>query len=164
MSQGGIQQENAVYPAKLTFSLGIFLLILLILIPIFMNTEILSGIILYVIYSLFLTIVGILLGSTMMWMQLQNGQKFQKGEEKKPVSSKSENTISAKNWNEDERWIISYLIQNDGKCHQASINKESGMSKAKVSRQLGKLESKNAIERYRDGMGNRIILNQEVEL
>ncbi len=58
----------------------------------------------------------------------------------------------------DEKKIYEYLIKKE-EAVQKDLVYELGFSKAKVSRVLDKLESKNLIKRYSYGFSNKIRLN-----
>jgi predicted transcriptional regulator len=150
------------HPARLTLYLGVFLLILLIFIPFVISSDAYIGFYAYLIYSKFLTCIGILIGSATTWLQLENIRKEKmEGENTVPLNR---NIISAKNWNVEERMVISYLLENDKTSWQAQIGRNMGFNASKISRLMVKLEQKNAIERHRDGMGNRVVLVDEVKL
>ena len=59
-----------------------------------------------------------------------------------------------------EQFIIEFLLEKENKCWQSDIVKNSDLTKSKISRTLSSLESKGLISRVRDGIGNRVILNE----
>ena len=137
------------------------LLILLIFIPFVISSDAHIGVYAYLIYSIFLTCIGILIGSATTWLQLEKLREEKMEGDSVPFNR---SLISAKNWNDEERMIISYLLENDKTSWQAKIARDLGFNASKISRLMGKLEQKNAIERHRDGMGKRVVLVDEVEL
>ena len=66
---------------------------------------------------------------------------------------------SLDHYNASEQFIIEFLLEKENKCWQSDIVKNSDMTKSKISRTLSSLESKGLISRVRDGMGNRVILD-----
>ena len=66
---------------------------------------------------------------------------------------------SLDHYNASEQFIIEFLLENENKCWQSDIVKNSDMTKSKISRTLSSLESKGLVSRVRDGMGNRVILD-----
>ena len=66
---------------------------------------------------------------------------------------------SLDHYNASEQFIIEFLLENENKCWQSDIVKNSDMTKSKISRTLSILESKGLVSRVRDGMGNRVILD-----
>lgn len=82
-----------------------------------------------------------------------------------PIQEKKAATIVADNWNESERRVISYLIQNSGECFQSELLEKCMFSNSvKVTRTVAKLLEKEAVLKFRDGMGNRLVLNHCVSL
>ena len=45
---------------------------------------------------------------------------------------------------------------------QADLVKKSGFSDSKASRLLSRMENRGTIKRIRDGMGKRVLINQEI--
>ena len=70
-----------------------------------------------------------------------------------------EDSPSLDHYNASEQFIIEFLLENENKCWQSDIVKNSDMTKSKISRTLSSLESKGLVSRVRDGMGNRVILD-----
>ena len=82
-----------------------------------------------------------------------------------PIQQKKAELIVADNWNESERRVISYLIVNSGECFQSELLEECMFSNSvKVSRTISKLMDKDAIQKFRDGMGNRLVLKNNISL
>ena len=75
------------------------------------------------------------------------------------------NIIDADQWNDAERRVISYLLFNSGECFQSDLLEKCMFSNSvKVTRTVAKLLEKGAVQKYRDGMGNRLVLNHHVSL
>ena len=68
-------------------------------------------------------------------------------------------SLSLDHYNASEQFIVEFLLENENKCWQSDIVKNSEMTKSKISRTLSSLESKGLVSRVRDGMGNRVILD-----
>jgi len=82
-----------------------------------------------------------------------------------PIEEQRADIVVADNWNESERQVISYLIVNSGECFQSELLEKCGFSNSvKISRTIRKLMDKDAILKFRDGMGNRIVLKNNVSL
>lgn len=81
-------------------------------------------------------------------------KKYQ--EELTVKAKKIEKTLA--NLTKDEKKIYKLVKENGGIIFQSELVEKSGFSKAKVSRILDKLESKNLVERRRRGMSNVIVL------
>jgi uncharacterized membrane protein len=63
----------------------------------------------------------------------------------------------------DERKVIKHFIENQGETTQSSISKSLDFDKVKNSRIISKLEAKGIIEKEKQGMTNKLILNQELK-
>ena len=75
------------------------------------------------------------------------------------------NIIDADHWNEAERRVISYLLYNSGECFQSDLLEKCMFSNSvKVTRTVSKLLEKGAVRKFRDGMGNRLVLDHQVSL
>ena len=82
-----------------------------------------------------------------------------------PIKEKKADVIVADNWNESERRVISYLIVNSGECFQSELLEKCMFSNSvKISRTISKLMDKGAILKFRDGMGNRLVLKNNISL
>jgi len=82
-----------------------------------------------------------------------------------PIQEKKADIIVADNWNESERRIISYLLLNSGECFQSELLEGCMFSNSvKISRTITKLIDKDAILKFRDGMGNRLVLKNNISL
>ncbi len=176
MVQNNLGSASLMFSTRITLFLVIFLLALLVSIPFVLNAPGAEGLYFYVVYSLILTSVGVLLGTTLMVLRVQRSGILDGVHEAMVVSpplvqnveltstTVSESSIDARNWNEDERWVLLYLKENGGYCFQSALSKDSTFSNPKVSRLVAKLCQKNAVSKTRDGMGNRLVLNEEVIL
>lgn len=75
------------------------------------------------------------------------------------------NIIDADHWNDAERRVISYLLNNSGECFQSDLLEKCMFSNSvKVTRTVTKLLEKGAVRKFRDGMGNRLVLHHHVSL
>ena len=73
--------------------------------------------------------------------------------------------IDADPWNEAERRVVSYLLLHSGECFQSDLLEKCMFSNSvKVTRTVGKLVERGAVAKFRDGMGNRLVLNADVSL
>ena len=141
--------------AKLTLTLSGFMLFLLIIIPFTIDSNTSSYIAPYLIYSLFLTSVGIIIGISLTWLNYPN-----RVETKQKNNSTSK--IKKKLLSADEKIVSNLLQSNSGEMWQADLVKKSGFSDSKASRLLSRMEHQGTIKRIRDGMGKRVVINQEV--
>lgn len=66
--------------------------------------------------------------------------------------------IDLKKFSPDERKIYEALKNKDGSLYQSDLIRETGFSKAKVTRTLDRMEMKDIVERKRRGMANLIVL------
>lgn len=80
-------------------------------------------------------------------------------------SAKEQSPVSKEKWKHamktlhgDELKLCELIMDADGVIYQGNLIKNSGFSKAKISRLLSLLESKGLVERKRRGMSNIIIL------
>jgi predicted transcriptional regulator len=62
----------------------------------------------------------------------------------------------------DEKKIIKTLIDNSGTITQASLVKDTKLTRVRISRSLKVLEQKNLIKKEPSGMTNNIILDSEL--
>jgi uncharacterized membrane protein len=143
--------------AKLTLALGGFMLLLLISFPFTMSSGSLSGTAPYLLYSLFLTSVGIVIGISLTWLNDPN----------RSIESDVSNSQSTKSdmpmLSVDEKVVVNVLSSNGGSMWQAEVVKSSGFTNSKASRLLSRMENSGLIRRVRDGMGKRIELTVEGE-
>ena len=81
--------------AKLTLGMAIFMLILLILVPFTISSTSFDDIVPYLIYSLFLTSIGVLIGVSMTWLlSNKNIQNTLENEEGQNSMTTKKNTIT----------------------------------------------------------------------
>ena len=138
--------------ARITLSLGGFMLILLIAVPFTFEAD--SGYFAsYVVYSLFLTSVGVIIGVSLMWLndpRREAPESPGERETRKPMLS------------EDQSAIVEILSANGSSMWQAELVRETGFTDSKASRLLSRMEAEGHIRRIRDGMGKRVELTEVV--
>ena len=108
------------------------------------------------IYSLFLTSVGIIIGISITWLNYPRRIEIKEKNYSTPTTKKKLLSV-------DEKIVSDLLISNSGEMWQADLVKKSGFSDSKASRLLSRMENRGTIKRIRDGMGKRVIINQEVK-
>ena len=138
--------------AKLTLALGGFMLLLLISFPFTMSSGTLSETAPYLLYSLFLTSVGIVIGISLTW--LNDPTRSTDSDVSNSPATKSELPMLSA----DEKVVVNVLSSNGGSMWQAEVVKASGFTNSKASRLLSRMEHSGLIRRVRDGMGKRIEL------
>ncbi len=141
--------------AKLTLTLSGFMLFLLIIIPFTIDSDTSSYIAPYLIYSLFLTSVGIIIGISITWLNYPRRIEIKEKNYSTPTPKKKLLSV-------DEKIVSDLLISNSGEMWQADLVKKSGFSDSKASRLLSRMENRGTIKRIRDGMGKRVLINQEI--
>jgi uncharacterized membrane protein len=62
----------------------------------------------------------------------------------------------------DEKMIVTEIARNSGKMAQSKIVEKTGIDKVKVFRILERLGKREIIRKEKNGMTNRIILDQEI--
>lgn len=62
---------------------------------------------------------------------------------------------------QEEKSILSSIIENNGRIAQNTLSKKTGMDSVKLHRRISGLESKGIISKSRNGMTNEIILNDD---
>lgn len=132
--------------ARLTLALGGFMLVLLILFPFTMDNDAMSGTAPYLIYSLFLTSIGIVIGVSFTWLN-GTGTPLSDAEATKLTLSPM---LSA-----DESEVIKAL-RAQGSMWQKELVMSCGFSDSKASRVLSRMERAGLIRRVRDGMSKRV--------
>ena len=132
--------------ARLTLALGGFMLVLLILFPFTIDNDAMSGTAPYLIYSLFLTSIGIVIGVSFTWLN-GTGTPLSDAEATKPTLSPM---LSA-----DESEVIKAL-RAQGSMWQKELVMSCGFSDSKASRVLSRMERAGLIRRVRDGMSKRV--------
>jgi len=146
--------------AKLTLVMAIFMLIILIMLPFSLSSSEFEDIFPYLLYSLFLTSVGVLIGTSMTW--LLNRPKFSKEiiipETERNITNKRSMLSSA------EKLVVDILESNNNKMWQAELVRQGGFTNSKASRLLSNMEYNGLVIRVRDGMGKRVELVHSEEL
>ena len=132
--------------ARLTLALGGFMLVLLILFPFTIDNDAMSGTAPYLIYSLFLTSIGIVIGVSFTWLN-GTGTPLSDAEATKLTPSPM---LSA-----DESEVIKAL-RAQGSMWQKELVMSCGFSDSKASRVLSRMERAGLIRRVRDGMSKRV--------
>jgi len=140
--------------ARTTLALAGFMLLLLISLPFTLALDGTTGYIApYLIYSLFLTSVGIIIGISLTWLNDPGswaGPERSAPEPKKPTESPM--------LSDDQRRVVELLDASSGSMWQAELVRESGFTDSKASRLLSRMEHEGLIRRVRDGMGKRVEL------
>ena len=139
--------------ARITISLAAFMLILLIAAPFTFDTDSSGYLASYVIYSLFLTSLGVIIGVSLTWLNDPRRKP-------KPENRRLETTSSM--FSQDQQKVVEALSSNGNSMWQAELVRETGFTDSKASRLLSRMESEGHIRRIRDGMGKRVEL-KEVE-
>lgn len=147
-------------PARLTLALSAFMLVLLIALPLTVDSTDYEDAYIYIIYSLFLTCIGLIMGITMTWIYLSKQTRMASLEHFTHVPTSSAK-LDLSSYNSAEQFIINFLLDNENNCWQSAFVKNSDMTDSKISRALTKLEARGVVTRVRDGMGKRVNLNQE---
>ncbi|MGY8692301.1 MAG: helix-turn-helix transcriptional regulator [Candidatus Poseidoniales archaeon] len=137
--------------AKLTLGMAIFMLFLLILVPFTVSSASFDDIFPYLIYSLFLTSIGILIGISMSWL-LNNNEKVNKEVTNVIITKKLPILSSA------EKTVVNILQSNENKMWQAELVRQGAFTNSKASRLLSSMENRGLVRRVRDGMGKRVEL------
>lgn len=132
--------------ARLTLALGGFMLVLLILFPFTIDNDAMSGTAPYLLYSLFLTSIGIVIGVSFTWLN-GTGAPLPDADESKPTPTPM---LSA-----DESEVIKAL-RAQGSMWQKELVVSCGFSDSKASRVLSRMERAGLIRRVRDGMSKRV--------
>ncbi|MCP2507299.1 MAG: MarR family transcriptional regulator [Candidatus Thalassarchaeaceae archaeon] len=138
--------------AKLTLGMATFMLFLLILVPFTVSSTSFDDIVPYLIYSLFLTSIGILIGISMTWLLNNNNEKLNKEVTNITKTKKLPILSSA------EKIVVNILQSNENKMWQAELVRQGGFTNSKASRLLSSMENRGLVRRVRDGMGKRVEL------
>ncbi|MFL2963503.1 MAG: helix-turn-helix transcriptional regulator [Candidatus Thalassarchaeaceae archaeon] len=141
--------------AKLTLGMAIFMLILLILVPFTLSSTSFDNIVPYLIYSLFLTSIGVLIGVSMTWLL---NSKSPQPEPKKEEAINSKTIKKLPLLSSAERTVVTILQSNDNNMWQAELVRQGGFTNSKASRLLSSMERDGLVRRVRDGMGKRVEL------
>ena len=137
--------------ARITLALGGFMMILLIAVPFTFESATSGYFASYVIYSLFLTSVGVIIGVSLMWL---NDPRRQPSPGRDAPSTPR--MLSA-----DQQTVVGILSSSNGSMWQAELVRETGFTDSKASRLLSRMEAEGHIRRIRDGMGKRVELAGE---
>jgi len=155
-SMDGTSGDTPVAPmdrvARITLSLGGFMLLLLIAVPFTFESDSSGYFASYVIYSLFLTSVGIIIGVSLMWLNDPRREQTATGQE----PGKPARMLSG-----DQQLVVGILSESNGSMWQAELVRETGFTDSKASRLLSRMESEGHIRRIRDGMGKRVELVED---
>ena len=138
--------------ARITISLAAFMLILLIAAPFTFDTDSSGYLASYVIYSLFLTSIGVIIGVSLMWLN---------DPRREPERERRIRETSSPMLSEDQQKVVDILSSN-GNSWQAELVRDTGFTDSKASRLLSRMEVQGHVRRIRDGMGKRVEL-KEVE-
>ena len=141
--------------AKLTLGMAIFMLILLILVPFTISSTSFDDIVPYLIYSLFLTSIGVLIGVSMTWL-LKNKNPQKTSQKEEHIDAKSIKKLQL--LSSAEKTVVTILQSNDNNMWQAELVRQGGFTNSKASRLLSSMERDGLVRRVRDGMGKRVEL------
>lgn len=140
--------------ARTTLAMAGFMLFLLISLPFALTLDGPTGYIApYLIYSLFLTSVGIIIGISLTWLNDPRRQARPEGKAPEPKKPTKSLMLS-----DDQRRVVDLLAASFGSMWQAELVRESGFTDSKASRLLSRMEHEGLIRRVRDGMGKRVEL------
>lgn len=139
----------------MTLALAGFMLLLLIAVPFTVDSGPTGYIAPYLIYSLFLTSVGIIIGVSLSWLNDPRSQAMPEGITPEPKTPTESPMLS-----DDQRRVVELLAASSGSMRQAELVRESGFTDSKASRLLSRMEHEGLIRRVRDGMGKRVELTE----
>ncbi len=137
--------------ARITLALGGFMLILLIAVPFTFESATSGYFASYVIYSLFLTSVGVIIGVSLMWLN----------DPRRQPSLGRDAPSAPRMLSADQQTVVGILSSRKGSMWQAELVRETGFTDSKASRLLSRMEAEGHIRRIRDGMGKRVELAEE---
>ena len=137
--------------ARITLALGGFMLILLIAVPFTFESATSGYFASYVIYSLFLTSVGVIIGVSLMWLN----------DPRRQPSLGRDAPSTPRMLSADQQTVVGILSSRKGSMWQAELVRETGFTDSKASRLLSRMEAEGHIRRIRDGMGKRVELAEE---
>ena len=153
-STGPPNQARMDRVARLTLALGGFMLVLLIAFPFTLGNDAMSGTAPYLLYSLFLTSIGIVIGVSLTWLNDPSRVP------EKAIQAQTKRTpmLSA-----DEKAVMDALSSNDrnqgsGSMWQKELVESCDFTDSKASRVLSRMERAGLIRRVRDGMSKRVEL------
>ncbi|MBT3416592.1 hypothetical protein HN706_01290 [Candidatus Woesearchaeota archaeon] len=75
-----------------------------------------------------------------------------------PIESKKDHSEILKKLNENEKFVLDKIKEEDGSIFQSTLVEKTEFNKVKITRILDRLEGLNIIERKRRGMTNVVIL------
>lgn len=104
--------------------------------------------------------IGILLGTLGFGLKSKKQDDISLNLDSTESQDSMKGNLNLEHYNASEQFIIEFLLERENKCWQSDIVKNSDLTKSKISRTLSSLESKGLISRVRDGMGNRVILQE----
>ena len=137
--------------ARITLALGGFMMILLIAVPFTFESATSGYFASYVIYSLFLTSVGVIIGVSLMWLN----------DPRRQPSLGRDAPSTPRMLSADQQTVVGILSSRKGSMWQAELVRETGFTDSKASRLLSRMEAEGHIRRVRDGMGKRVELAEE---
>ena len=151
-STGPPNQARMDRVARLTLALGGFMLVLLIAFPFTLGNDAMSGTAPYLLYSLFLTSIGIVIGVSLTWLNDPSRAP------EKAIQAQTKRTpmLSA-----DEMAVMDALSNSErthgsGSMWQKELVESCGFTDSKASRILSRMERAGLIRRVRDGMSKRV--------
>ena len=101
-----------------------------------------------------MSVLGIFVGTFVYYLLRKNfSSKVNK------ISNNVEKTLNF--LDNDEKKIIKLLIKNGGFINQNKIKRITKLSAVKISRRLNDLEKKDIISKEKNGMTNKVILNND---
>ena len=125
------------------------MMLLLISLPFTFETDSSGYFASYLIYSLFLTSVGVIIGVSLMWLNDPRRKSSSVESRLPPITP----MLSA-----DQRTVVDILSASGSSMWQADLVRETGFTDSKASRLLSRMEAEGQIRRIRDGMGKRVEL------
>ena len=122
--------------------------------PFTLSNDAMSGTAPYILYSLFLTSIGIVIGVSLTWLN----DPSRAPEKATQAQTKPTPMLSA-----DEKAVMDALSSNDrnqgsGSMWQKELVEACGFTDSKASRVLSRMERAGLIRRVRDGMSKRVEL------
>mgnify|MGYP003320363357 FL=1 len=153
-STGPSNQARMDRVARLTLALGGFMLVILIAFPFTLGNDAMSGTAPYLLYSLFLTSIGIVIGVSLTWLN----DPSRAPQKATPDQPKRTPMLSA-----DEMAVMDALSNSErthgtGSMWQKELVESCGFTDSKASRVLSRMERAGLIRRVRDGMSKRVEL------
>lgn len=166
------QEESARLLARLTLILASFMLLVLFSVPLLMDTSGFDDFLPYALYSLLLASIGVLIGTSLTWLNLARGlgEDVEAAVDSASVEGGSDAATPAaasysaerspfSRLSTDEALVVEYLRSRGGESWQAEMVRDLDLSPSKASRLLTRLEASDLVHRIRDGMGKRVVLN-----